>query len=375
MKLQTIQLPFFFGVQPNELNGGKPQIMPFKYGFNTQLKLYYQESYADLNEVLKKVYEEGSMLNGEMDFSDGGHQGKAAMDFILKNISSAKFRSVLEIGCGNGFLLKELYKHGFDCVGLEPGPQVDELKNEFNKIKIIKDFFPSKSIQQKFDVIIHYNVIEHIQNPKEFLLEQKKYLNDGGKIIFGMPNCEPNLKNGDISIFMHEHFNYFTRESLVLLANSIKMEVEHIEFAANDGMIFCSFINKYNIPNSIEYWLKYNWDEFPLKIENSLSILNTEISKFEEQDVAIYCPKRALNALSIINKLSCRLVDDTPSMYNNYLPSLQKKIENFNDLIKMPPKLIIIFSRTFGKEILIKCNSNEALSNTRILNIENFDQL
>lgn len=373
MELQTIQLPFFFGAQPNEFNGGKPQIMPFIYGYDSNLKLFYQEPYPELNNVLKSVYEEGSMLNGEMDFSNGGHQGKAALEFILKNISLSEQKSILEIGCGNGFLLKELNKLGYFCVGLEPGPQVDELRTETNQIQIIRDFFPSNQITQKFDVIIHYNVIEHISNPETFMLEQKQYLNQGGKIIFGMPNCEPNLKNGDVSIFMHEHFNYFTRESLILLADRIGMYVETIITAASDGMIFCCFSNMYKGQNNIEQNLKANWHDYSLKIKASLERLNTEISKYQESDIAIYSPKRALNALSIINKLNCRLVDDTPSLHNNYLPLLKKRIENFGDLIKSPPKLIIIFSRTFGKEILLKCKNSEELANTIILNIEKFD--
>jgi len=373
MELQTIQLPFFFGAQPNEFNSGKPQLMPFIYGYDPNLKLFYQESYPELNMVLKSVYEEGSMLNGEMDFSNGGHQGRAALDFIIKNINLSEHKSVLEIGCGNGFLLKELNRIGYYCVGLEPGPQVDELRSESDQIPIIRDFFPSNQITQKFDIILHYNVIEHIANPKEFMLEQKKYLNQDGKIIFGMPNCEPNLKNGDVSIFMHEHFNYFTRESLILLADSIEMQVDTIVPAASDGMIFCCFSNRYNSKNNIEQNLKDNWYEFPLKIKNALERLNAEISKYQESDIAIYSPKRALNALSILNKLNCRLIDDTPSLYNNYLPFLKNRIENFDDLIKSPPKLVIIFSRTFGKEILLKCKNSDALSNTIILNIEKFD--
>lgn len=372
MELQTIQLPFFFGAQPNEFNSGKPKIMPFIYGFDPKLKLFYQESYMELNNLLKSVYEEGSMLNGEMDFSDGGHQGRAALDFILKNIKLSEHKSILEIGCGNGFLLKELNKLGYYCVGLEPGPQVDELRSDSNQIEIIRDFFPSRLISQKFDIILHYNVIEHISNPKKFMLEQKKCLNQSGKIIFGMPNCEPNLKNGDVSIFMHEHFNYFTRESLILLADSIEMQVETIVPAANDGMIFCCFSNN-NSQNKIDQELKDNWYEFPVKIKTVLEKLNSEISKYRESDIAIYSPKRALNALSILNKLNCRLVDDTPSLYNNYLPLLKCRIENFDDLIKSPPKIIIIFSRTFGKEILLKCRNRAELDNTLILNIETFD--
>jgi len=366
----TINIPFFFGAQDESLNILKPQILPFHYFYNKDLKLFQQKSTHKLDKLLLSVYKEGSMMNGEMDFNDGGLQGQAALDFILQNIGGKKYLTILEIGCGNGFLLKELHKKSYLCVGLEPGPQSRILSEKYPEMHLINDFFPSKHLtdsMEKFDVILHFNVIEHIKDPIAFLEEHKKLLNKSGIIIFGVPNCEPNLMNGDNSIFLHEHFNYFTRDSLVEVAKKIGLKIHKLKTGANNGMIFCSMMSdsqsKYQPSN-------YPWQTFNTKkyIQN----IKIEIEKYNEVDIAIYCPIRAMNVLSMINAFHCRLIDDTPTLFNKYIPPLKSSVENFASLVDRPPKLIIIFSRTFGKEIFAKCRSNVNLMNTKILLIENF---
>ena len=42
----------------------------------------------------------------------------------------------------------------------------------------------------------------------------KSVLKDNGKIFLSVPDCEPYLHAGDISLLLHEHWNYFTKETL-----------------------------------------------------------------------------------------------------------------------------------------------------------------
>jgi 2-polyprenyl-3-methyl-5-hydroxy-6-metoxy-1,4-benzoquinol methylase len=373
-KIKSLNIPFFYGVQKDKNNGGIPSVLPFKYSFDEDLKLYSQESDDKLRQILQDIYLKGSMLNGEMNALDGGHQGKAALDFIYKSFSDLKNKRVLEIGCGNGFILKELIKKGATCVGLEPGPQIEEADLSNGDIELINDFFPSSKISGKFDLILHFNVLEHLENPVQSLKEQGALLNDSGKIIFGMPNSEPNLQTGDISIFAHEHFNYFTRDSFIYIAKSAGLVIDSITTGASNGMIFCSFMkeNGTSTSNYIDSGTK--WSTFDDKIDASLKKLKQKLEEYSQKDIAIYCPKRALNALSIIGINDCRLVDDTVDMFGNYFPFFNNTIENFNSLIKNPPKVIIIFSRTFGNEIKRKCEANAALQATKLFLLEDFDE-
>ncbi len=372
-KVRSLNIPFFYGVQKAKSNGGIPSVLPFNYYYDEDLKLYCQKSDSKLRQLLKHIYLKGSMLNGEMNSLDGGHQGRAALDFILNSFPDLKNKKVLEIGCGNGFILKELSKRGANCVGLEPGPQIAEAEDGFGGIELINDFFPSSKIAGEFDLILHFNVLEHIENPVQSLIEQRILLKESGKIIFGIPNSEPNLRTGDISIFAHEHYNYFTRDSFIYVAKSAGLAIDSIETGASNGMIFCSMLIEGDSSISEYKDSGTNWKSFDDKIDNSLENLNRCLNKYSEGEVAIYCPKRALNALSILGFNNCRLVDDTKDMFGNFFPFFNNPIENIDSLIEKPSKVIIIFSRTFGKEIKIKCNGHIELRDTPLFLLEDFD--
>ncbi len=372
-KIKSLLLPFFYGVQNENNNGGISSVLPFSYYYDEKFMLYTQQSDNKLRNILRDIYINGSMLNGEMNLIDGGHQGRAALEFIYQSFDDFKNKRVLEIGCGNGFILKELVKKDAICVGLEPGPQIEEIDINNRDIELINDFFPSPKITGKFDLILHFNVLEHLENPLQSLVEQSKLLNDFGKIIFGMPNSEPNLKSGDISIFTHEHFSYFTRDSFIYIAKELGLIVDSIKTGASNGMIFCSFVKSNSNSVSNCTYSGINWGDFDNKTEFALKNLKKKIEEYSQKDVAIYCPKRALNALSIINFPNVRLIDDTLDMYGKYMPFFTNKIENFNSLLDAPPKSIFIFSRTFGNEILNKCREYKILKDTQIFLLEEFD--
>lgn len=367
--MKRLSIPFFFGATDTSNNDGKPEKVDFEYFYNKDLELFQQKPNSYVDDLLKSVYIDGSMMNGEMDFNTGGLQGQASLEFILKNLDRANLK-IFEIGYGNGFLLKELHKIGFECSGVEPGPQCDILTNAYPQIRAVRDFFPSTQIKETYDVVMHFNVIEHVKDPVEFLLEQKNMLNPGGKIIFGMPNCEPNIATGDLSMFLHEHFQYFTTDSLLKLANKINLHIEDIAYGANNGMIFCSFSNRPSHCKLIKSDI--SWETFDY--EKPLKNLQTELSSYEQSDVAVYCPKRALNALHILNIKNCRLVDDTKSLHGKYMPTFSYAVESFEQLLTNPPKLLLIFSRTFGQSIFRKCAETNELKNTKILLLKEFDE-
>jgi 2-polyprenyl-3-methyl-5-hydroxy-6-metoxy-1,4-benzoquinol methylase len=369
--LKTINIPFFFEAQNDSRNGEFPLIFPFSYYYDPKLKLFRQQNSDDLKTLLEKVYKKGSMLNGAMNLIGGGLQGQESLKFILNFFPNLKDKKVLEIGCGNGFLLKELSNYGGSCVGLEPGKQI-ELASQPN-IELINDFFPSIKVKGEFDLIIHFNVLEHLENPVEILKEQVKLLGPEGKIIFGVPNCEPYLNSGDLSLFVHEHFNYFTQESLHQIALASNLKIESLSIGAKNGMIFCA-LTKQNLSNELNVpFQNFDLHNYESKVQNSLMKLDSFLSKYKEKDVAIYCPIRSMNSLSILNKTNCRLVDDNSELNGKYLPNFSNPIENLSALTLNPPQNILIFSRTFWKDIMNKCKNHSELRNTEIFNIEEFD--
>ena len=96
--------------------------------------------------------------------------------------------TILDFGCGGGYLLKEL-----DCkkkIAIEPNMEAREeaLKNGISNIYENVDEC-LKDNMNKVDLIISNHALEHTLNPLSELKKLKDLLNENGKIHFVVP-CE-----------------------------------------------------------------------------------------------------------------------------------------------------------------------------------------
>src|SRR5665647_850115 len=109
--------------------------------------------------------------------------------------------SIVEVGCGKGFFLEMLLGKGFDVTGFDP-------TYEGNNPRVMKHYFePGVGIKASGLVLRH--VLEHIQDPFNFLLQLKEANGGSGKIYIEVPCfdwiCEQRVW---FDIF-YEHVNYF----------------------------------------------------------------------------------------------------------------------------------------------------------------------
>lgn len=362
-KTTVLTLPFYFDATPKRGNAGFPQVFPFHVKLDKDLGMFRQLSSDALDKVLGEAYYEGSMLAGGMnDTIIGSVRVNSAINFIKMNFPLKKGTKVLEIGCGEGQIIKKLSEEGIKCVGLEPGPQVLKIGNK--NLSIIRDFFPSSKLKGKFDLILHFGVIEHIKNPVEFLKDQQKFLKKNGAIICGFPNFESDLRAGDISIFLHEHFNYFTKYNIGKTSEKSGLSLTESQESEGGGLLYTKLVQEKTSKGQA-----YDLLLEKIFIKNLKKFKSGVINFFkdaEQSDIAVYCPLRAMNLLYISGISDCRLVDDNLDIQEKYLPTFNRKIESFEELRRNPPKKILIYSRTFGDVIKERCLKTEELKNVEI---------
>lgn len=116
-----------------------------------------------------------------------GLDNKKIVNRFSKYINSKD--SVLDFGCGGGFLLKEI--NCINKIGYDINPHAIEFAKS-NNIKVVDslDFISENSL----DVIISNSVIAHLDDPFETLIHLKKFLKKNGKIIFSTPHETINWK-------------------------------------------------------------------------------------------------------------------------------------------------------------------------------------
>ena len=112
-------------------------------------------------------------------------------------------QNLLEVGCGKGHFLEHLTSYGFDIIGMDPA-------YEGNNPNIKKEYY-SSNISKTFNCIIMRHVLEHIENPYDFLCQLKENNNTQGLIYIEVPCFDwINNNNSFVDIF-YEHVNYFRK--------------------------------------------------------------------------------------------------------------------------------------------------------------------
>lgn len=118
--------------------------------------------------------------------------------FIEKAFPLQQDFKVLEIGCGEGGVLKAFLDRGCEGVGVELSESRTAIAEKFLNeelrtgratlyAKDINDYDFEQLFEYVFDLIILKDVIEHIPDQEEFIRQLKYYLRTGGKIFFGFP--------------------------------------------------------------------------------------------------------------------------------------------------------------------------------------------
>ncbi len=112
---------------------------------------------------------------------------------VLKNLKKYKGK-LLDIGSGAGFFIHEAQKMGWSCLGIETSKKLVDYGKVYLNINIIHgDFLNINLKNEKYDVIILSQIIEHITEPYKMLNKVYSYLSKGGILYIATPNFNSHL--------------------------------------------------------------------------------------------------------------------------------------------------------------------------------------
>jgi SAM-dependent methyltransferase len=93
--------------------------------------------------------------------------------------------SILEIGCSHGGFLYYCNVFGFSrCGGVELIEELCQYARDTFNIKMVCADFPNVKIDEKFDIVCGFDIIEHLENPLEGL---KKMAELGEYVVIQIP--------------------------------------------------------------------------------------------------------------------------------------------------------------------------------------------
>lgn len=125
---------------------------------------------------------------------------------------------VLEIGCGEGRGVNLLIDQSDSFTAVDKiGEVIDRLSESYPKGRFIQmNLPPLMGLEDNsYDIIISFQVIEHIKNDKLYLEEIKRLLKPGGRAFITTPNVKKTLTRNPW------HIREYTAKELNSLASSI----------------------------------------------------------------------------------------------------------------------------------------------------------
>jgi SAM-dependent methyltransferase len=136
-------------------------------------------------------------------------------DWLIDAFDLRSARSIFEIGCGNGSLMRALRGRLPDLRfgGVEPAPVAAGHARSIGFDVTIGGY---QDVDQAsgWDMVVFVNVIEHVSDPADLLAAAARLLNPGGRIIFVHPDGE----RPSSELLFLDHLQSFSRASIAALA-------------------------------------------------------------------------------------------------------------------------------------------------------------
>jgi 2-polyprenyl-3-methyl-5-hydroxy-6-metoxy-1,4-benzoquinol methylase len=127
---------------------------------------------------------------------------------------------VLDVGCSTGAFLHQLqvrYGKDYEVLGTDvAGPALDYAK-KMGVPTLAESFLTAESLDSSFDAVTFWAVLEHLVNPREFLVKAASCLQPNGHCFVLVPNFHSlavRLLGPKYRYILPQHVNYFTAATL-----------------------------------------------------------------------------------------------------------------------------------------------------------------
>jgi len=155
-------------------------------------------------------------------------------DRISRSLTRSKEGlNILDIGCGNGVLLRQFQKRGCVCFGSDPSPWASEYAEQYG-YTLLPRIEEAGIAPNFFDIITATSTLEHVARPLEHLKHIMAAVKHGGIIYLTIPNygslpIRLRLVQGRL-VNPPAHCNYFTTQTLrnLFMQKGLKEEIAQV---------------------------------------------------------------------------------------------------------------------------------------------------
>ncbi len=326
-----LKIPFWCGVSE------KPTLNQELYPFSLQKNPDGTYSQVD-KELVAKVIEKYSkeeykhVTTPPGVSSWGNSRANVLLQYIDKNVNAEQLKNkkVLDIAGVNSYIADYL----FDRYQIKDytivNPSIDQKNlDSKNLIKLINGYFPDalKDDNEKYDLILLFNCLEHVIAPDQMLKDIEKYLSPDGVLVLNTIDVLKLFRNGDLNALLHEHTVYFTPNSFSNVVNNANLQIENIIYE-NDGIITAIKKNhsgkqKFLEPEKIDLSIYYEQIDY---LKNYFK----QIKENNEKLIIHGACAGLFNICALVNDYvdisDIQIVDIDEFKHGKYMPGFKNKI-------------------------------------------------
>jgi SAM-dependent methyltransferase len=181
-----------------------------------------------------------------------GRYPDAMLKATSKLVKSKSVR-ILDVGCGSGWFLKDLYEIGFNCL-LGIDPYITEEYRKGNELRIERKWL--HDVEGEWDLLMFHHSLEHMPDQIATMIKANELLHKGGTILVRIPTVSSfawehyGINWGHI--YAPVHFYLHSLKSMGVLADRSGLRIESIEFDSDGSQFWQSEQNARGIPHLSE---------------------------------------------------------------------------------------------------------------------------
>lgn len=191
---------------------------------------------GNTEEFYGKSYQLRMHSDNAQNINFSGHgavpMARAVADFLIEQIAGAETGSILEAGAGKGeFLVQFLHSvPRWRSIAFEPSTAAARLAERLPDTHVIHGGYQDVAIDELFDIVASVAVIEHVEQPYEFMLWLRQRMKPQGKMLLTFPDFARNPND----LFCVDHLSKVSEPQLRMMARRAGLSViatQHVGIA------------------------------------------------------------------------------------------------------------------------------------------------
>jgi len=284
------------------------------------------------------------------------------LSFINRITSGREFKTILEVGCNDLYLLNYLRARAEKLVGIDPVLKGAEEELSDDKITAIGDYVENVDLPPLDDaLILSSHLMEHMRDPRQMIEKLLEKATDKTLFIFQFPGFDTLVQEWRFDQIYNHHLQYFSLHSFVYLLNELGCEL--IDAEVNRlywGSLLVAFrksaegkANSKTEKISPERVLE-NYGSFKKRMD----VTNQYLKSLEGERVigygaALQVPVLAYHLNNDLSSLDC-VVDDDKNKEGMYYINLPVPIRSSASLNNLEETNIIVTALNFSRAILLR---------------------